>query len=663
MLLPMVYLYLWWHGRNNRAYRQRWRERGAWQKVPAKARGSVVFHCVSVGELMAAKPLIDQFLQLNPHRPVTVTCTTPTGSELIQRLYASRVYHCYLPFDTPLAMRRFINRIRPRALVVLETELWPNLVSQCKQARISVLLINARMSARSAKSYRNVRALMRPIWHALDAVIAQDDSSAARFIELGCRADAVHVPGNIKFDVQISAQVKADIASFKPLLGERQVITFASSHDGEEALVLEAFGKVLKSRPHALLILVPRHQERFDSVARLVEEAGLNMVRRSEGRPITTHTQVLLADTMGEMLLWFGVSTIATIGGSLIERGGHNPLEAMAFGLPIVSGRHVFNFQDVYKQLDNLQAVRWVSSADELHVTWLGLLVETSTAQRIGAQAQQVFAKHRGATSRTLAILSTHFGTQKSTAMQKKQSSSAPHEFKHSAELTQHEPHHEHFEVDYWQQLGQQHGSAGGRNLAYFVEPGNALSELPMVLRHYYRGGLVGKVNRDWFMRSHSKTPRSFAEFDLLQWMHSAGLPVPRPIAARVKTRLGLFYRADILIERLPCDDDVFGILKARPLPHETWHKIGATIADMHDKGVYHSDLNCHNILVGQADKQVWLIDFDKCERREPGEWQSQNLQRLRRSFDKESGLHQGFNFSDEAWGWLIGGYQRAGNT
>ena len=663
--LPLIYLYLWWHGRNNPAYRRRWRERGAWQDVPRNAQGSIVFHCVSVGELMAAKPLIDQFLQVNPQQAVTLTCTTPTGSELIQKLYAHRVYHCYLPFDTPLAIRRFINRLQPRALVVLETELWPNLVSQCKQAGIKLLLINARMSARSAQGYLKVNGLMRPIWRALDAVVAQDNSSATRFIQLGCRAEAVHVPGNIKFDVQISAQVKSDIAALKPLLNGRQVITFASSHEGEETQVLEAFGNVLKSRPDTLLILVPRHQERFDSVARLVEATGLSMVRRSEGRPITQSTQVLLADSMGEMLLWFGISTIATIGGSLIERGGHNPLEAMAFGLPIVTGRHVFNFQDVYKQLDNLQAVRWVTDTDELHDTWLGLLVETSTAQRIGAQAQQMFAKHRGATSRTLAVISAHLDPtiKKSTAMPAEHRGCTAGEFKYSAKLTRCVPRHSHFEVNDWQQLAQQQGSAGGRNLAYFIQPCNALSELPMVLRHYYRGGMVGKINRDWFVHSRSKAPRSFAEFELLEWMHGAGLHVPRPIAARIKTKFCVFYRADILIERLPCDDDVYGILKRKPLTRDTWRNIGAAIGKMHALGVYHSDLNCHNILVRQADQQIWLIDFDKCERREPGQWQAQNLQRLRRSFDKECALHQGFNFHEEAWNWLNEGYQRAKTT
>lgn len=405
LLLPFIYAYLWWHGRNNKGYRQRWAERGAWQAVPDSIQGGIVFHCVSVGELMAAIPLIEMQLETNPRLPVCVTCTTPTASDLIQQRFAGRVYHCYLPFDTPLAVRRFFHRVRPRALVILETELWPNLVSQAHQQNIAVMLANARMSARSQRGYQRVRWLMQPCWQALTKVIAQNDESAARFIELGCRAERVATAGNIKFDVQINAQTKQEVARYKPLLHGRQVITAASTHEGEEAIMLQAFQRLLKNRPDTLLILVPRHRERFKQVVQLVEDSDLNMVKRSSGRPLTADTQVLLADTMGEMLIWFGIATLATIGGSLIERGGHNPLEAMAYGVPIVSGRHVFNFAEVYRQLDARQAVRWVNDAESLHDTWLGLLVEPATAQRIGAQAAQIFSQHRGATQRTLMMI------------------------------------------------------------------------------------------------------------------------------------------------------------------------------------------------------------------------------------------------------------------
>ncbi|MCC5878290.1 MAG: 3-deoxy-D-manno-octulosonic acid kinase [Idiomarina sp.] len=227
--------------------------------------------------------------------------------------------------------------------------------------------------------------------------------------------------------------------------------------------------------------------------------------------------------------------------------------------------------------------------------------------------------------------------------------------------LVKQQPQPEHFSPQFWQQAGQQSGSAGGRNLAYFIQADNQLSELPMVLRHYYRGGLVGKVNRDWFMAT--QQPRNVAEYELLEWMHGQGLPVPRPIALLTTPKFGLCYQADILIERLPCDADMFTLLQQGPLASSMWQQIGQTIARMHQHGVYHSDLNCHNILLAvggeeaEADK-VWLIDFDKCERRKPGEWSDQNLARLRRSLDKEKGLHQGFHFTQKNWQSLVQGYE-----
>lgn len=402
LILPFVYLYLWWHGRHNQAYRERWRERGAWQSVPDKYQRALVVHCVSVGEVMAARPLIDMLLTVMPQQPVCLTCTTPTGSDLIRSLYGDRVYHCYLPFDTPLSVRRFLWRLKPRAILILETEVWPNLVSQARQRNVPVALLNARLSERSLRGYQRFSWLMRPVWQQLALVATQNESSAERLQQLGVRHSALQVTGNLKFDVQISATQKTQIAEFRQLFGERQIITAGSTHDGEESIILDAFAGILKTRPDTLLILVPRHRERFDEVARLIAEKNLVIARRSRGEPVTPGTQVLLADTMGELILWYGVATLATIGGSLIERGGHNPLEAMAFGLPVVSGRHVFNFAEVYQQMDAQQAVRWVDSAASLHDTWLGLLTEPATAQRIGAQTQQLFARHRGATERTL---------------------------------------------------------------------------------------------------------------------------------------------------------------------------------------------------------------------------------------------------------------------
>ncbi|RUO31840.1 3-deoxy-D-manno-octulosonic acid kinase [Aliidiomarina sedimenti] len=231
-----------------------------------------------------------------------------------------------------------------------------------------------------------------------------------------------------------------------------------------------------------------------------------------------------------------------------------------------------------------------------------------------------------------------------------------------------------HFEMTYWQQQGMLSGSAGGRNLAYFIAADNELSDLPMVLRHYYRGGMVGKVNRDWFLRTGAK--RSVAEFELLDWMHGQGLPVPRPIAALVQSK-GLFYRADILIERLPCNSDLFAYLSQKPLSEAGWAQVGRAIGALHRQQVFHSDLNCHNILLADpaendTEVRVWLIDFDKCHRVTESkqqnttyneQWKSQNLQRLLRSLHKEQQRIEHFAFTETDWQALMSGYQQAGET
>ncbi|MCC5856478.1 MAG: lipid IV(A) 3-deoxy-D-manno-octulosonic acid transferase [Idiomarina sp.] len=401
VLTPVLFFWLWLQSHKNQAYRQRWDERRARHDMSQLKRHSILVHCASVGEFLAAQPLIEKLV--GDGSEVLVTCTTPTGSALIQERLGAKVSHCYLPIDRPTAIKRFLVAMSPRAIILIETEIWPNLIHAAKAQSIPTMLINGRMSERSLRGYQRVWWLFTPIWQSLDYCAAQTEEQAERFAELGVRQEALDVSGNLKFDVQIPPPVRREVEAFKSLFSNRQVITVGSTHEGEEAIVLDAFKQMLQAKPNALLILVPRHQERFEAVAQEVEQRGLSMVRRTSGRPVTSDIQVLLADTMGELLIWYGVATIAFVGGSLIERGGHNPLEPMAFGVPIVSGRHTFNFAEVYRQLDNRQAVRWVQDVSSLHDTWLGLLTTTDTAQRIGAQAQQVFSLHRGATARVCA--------------------------------------------------------------------------------------------------------------------------------------------------------------------------------------------------------------------------------------------------------------------
>lgn len=404
LFTPLILLYFWRQGRRNPAYRARLDERFGKHKIPDRYCGGVVFHCVSVGEFLAARAMIQRFIQRHPHTPVIITSMTPTASELIEKTFAARAFHCYLPIDTPTAVSRFLNQAKPLSIVVLETELWPNLVHQCRRRKTPIVLVNGRMSEQSMRGYVRLDWLFKQVWGALDFCGAQTESAAQRFQRIGVPADKVDVVGNLKFDISCSEKLRNEIKDYKALFGERPIITAGSTHEGEEVQLLKAFTSVLKQHPTALFILVPRHQERFQAVAELVEQRGFKYVRRSAGVPVLPTTQVLLADTMGELMLWYGVANVAFVGGSLITRGGHNPLEPLALAVPIVSGTHVFNFQEVYDQLDSLEAVNWVTADDQLDLV-LERLLDDENAQLKTAHAQSLFAQHEGATDRYLDLI------------------------------------------------------------------------------------------------------------------------------------------------------------------------------------------------------------------------------------------------------------------
>jgi len=399
---------MWRQGSQNPDYRSRWRERFGFvkkRKARAKAPSGRPFlvHCASVGEFLAAKPLLHKLVA--GETPVWITCTTPTASKMIQESFGEAVYHTYLPTDLLSSMKRFLDSVDPAVVVLMETEVWPNLVLSAERRRVPVALINARLSEKSFRGYQKLSFFLLPTWQRIALCAVQNERYGSRFETLGVQLNRIQVLGNLKFDISIPSGLATDIEETKSLLSHRQLITAGSTHEGEEALLLSAYKKLSRVRKQALLVIAPRHQERFAEVEKLIEAKGFRYVKRSTGRPIVDTTQVLLVDTMGELLLWYGAAEIAFVGGSLIPRGGHNPIEPMTFGIPIISGRHVFNFEEVYQQLDKQQAVRWVSDEASLHDTLLGLLTTTETAQRIGVQAKSLFALHRGATARTLAAL------------------------------------------------------------------------------------------------------------------------------------------------------------------------------------------------------------------------------------------------------------------
>ncbi|ROM00451.1 3-deoxy-D-manno-octulosonic acid transferase, partial [Pseudomonas protegens] len=306
--LPLVAIRLWLRSRKAPAYAKRIGERFS-LGLPAMQTGGIWVHAVSVGESIAAAPMIRALLARYPQLPITVTCMTPTGSERIQALFANepRIQHCYLPYDLPCAAARFLDRVQPKLAVIMETELWPNHIDQCARRGIPVALANARLSERSAKGYGRFARLTAPMLGQMSLFAVQTEAEAERFRQLGARPETVEVTGSIKFDLSIDPQLLERARDLRQQWQamERPVWIAASTHEGEDAVVLDAHRQLLASYPNALLILVPRHPERFNSVFELCQQQGFATVRRSAGEPVGTTTSVLLGDTMGELLFLY----------------------------------------------------------------------------------------------------------------------------------------------------------------------------------------------------------------------------------------------------------------------------------------------------------------------------------------------------------------------
>lgn len=408
MAMPLVLLRLVYRAWKAPAYAARWHERFGFFSMPV-LRDPIWVHAVSVGETIAAVPMINALRVRYPERDIVVTTMTPTGSERVRAMLGDEVFHVYAPYDVPGAIRRFIKRIRPRMLIVMETELWPNTVSACRRAGIPVLLANARLSERSARGYGRVSWLSRPLFSQLNQVVAQHEDDAQRFRELGCLAENVEVSGSIKFDIQIDDGLRQQGEMLRTELGlHRPIWIAASTHAGEDEQVLQAHRQVLESQPDALLVLVPRHPERFSPVFELADRAFVTSRRSTDSLPLATDVQVYVADTMGELLKLYAAADVAFVGGSLIERGGHNPLEPAALSLPIIMGPHVFNFEAICHALCEAGGLKFVGSSTLLAERVIEFFTDADYRAGVGAQALQVVESNRGALGRLLTAIERH---------------------------------------------------------------------------------------------------------------------------------------------------------------------------------------------------------------------------------------------------------------
>ncbi|MGW7772460.1 lipid IV(A) 3-deoxy-D-manno-octulosonic acid transferase [Pseudomonas machongensis] len=405
--LPLVALRLFLRGRKAPAYRQRIAERFAC-KLPAMRQGGIWVHAVSVGESIAAAPMVKALLKAYPDLPITLTCMTPTGSERIRAMFASepRVQHCYLPYDLPWAAARFLDHVRPKLGIIMETELWPNHIHQCARRGIPVALANARLSERSARGYARFAGLTRPMLEEMSLIAVQTETEAERFRSLGARAQCVQVTGSIKFDLKVDDQLLPRARQLREQWSalQRPVWIAASTHEGEDALILEAHQRLLQVHGDALLILVPRHPERFDAVHELCRER-FTTVRRSSGAAVDGQVQVLLGDTMGELMFLYALADITFVGGSLVPTGGHNPLEPAALALPVITGPHVFNFLEISAMLREAGALQQVDDAEGLAAAVRRLIELPQDCRRMGEACRAVMQANQGALQRLLEAL------------------------------------------------------------------------------------------------------------------------------------------------------------------------------------------------------------------------------------------------------------------
>lgn len=395
--LPVIYLRLWWKGQKNPLYRKGWQERLGVSSTLLTGKSVIWVHAVSVGEMIAARPLIQQLQANYPDHQIMITNMTPTGLALAKQIQGNNIHCSYVPYDVPFAIEKFLNRIQPKLIIIMETELWPNLIHIAANRKIPIIIANARLSEKSFQSYKRIKKMTHSMLKRLSLILAQTQSEAERFITLGANPDQLKVSGNIKFDVPVPEDQVLAGKILRSSWGKRPVWIAASTHAGEESQILEAFNRIRQILPETLLVLVPRHQERFSEVASLCIHQGFNLVRRTQNSLCDAETQIFLGDTLGELYLYYATADVAFVGGSLIPVGGHNPLEPAALGLPIVSGNQWFNFRAIYELLKTHQAVIEVNHSASLAKEVLLLLRDKITSQQMGKRAQQVVFENRGA--------------------------------------------------------------------------------------------------------------------------------------------------------------------------------------------------------------------------------------------------------------------------
>ena len=399
---PVVLLYFAIRGLRDRAYLSRWYERFGFISVNDQ-RGGIWVHAASVGEFNAASPLIRALLKSYPEIPLTVTTLTPTGSERVKRDLGDKVAHSYVPIDLPGAVSRFLKRLQPRLIIVMETEIWPNLYLQSQRLNIPLLMANARLSKRSVSRFRRLPVFVEEVLQTVAWIGAQSAADAERLSGCGANPQHIEMTGNLKFDLSVPASLEERASALRLRWGrDRPVLVAGSTHEADENVVIPAFVELLETLPDALLILVPRYPERFARATQLAKAAGLRTELRSQGESCSRQAQCFVIDTIGELMRYYACADVAYVGGSMGEQGGHNALEPVALGKPVLMGPNMENAQEIANQLLKCNAARGVTNQQDFKQAAEEILRDGVLRDSMGQAGRELLEKNKGALDLTL---------------------------------------------------------------------------------------------------------------------------------------------------------------------------------------------------------------------------------------------------------------------
>lgn len=663
--LPAL-IWLWFRGLKEPGYRQGLAERLGFVRPNPSVLGGLWIHVASVGEAKAGLTLLKD-LQANwGAESVLWTTQTPAARRLLAQQLPPDMPVFFAPLDTHGAVKRFLSRAQPRTLLLLERELWPEWLWQCEQRAVEVAVINARLRSASARRWPYRSRWMRQRLHSLHLVLCADPGSADHFLELGLPRERIHRLGNLKFD-QLPPVVSSD--DLVSALAGRLVIVAASTHQGDEDALLPGWRRFLQAwqahslpdAPQPLLVLAPRHPQRFGDVAHRLEhgmglQPGEALAIRSQGHPVGERTQIWLLDSIGELAQLYASARLCLMGGTWAPVGGHNALEPLAAGCPVIFGPHTHQFPELYAQIRESQCGVCVAPPD----IWEAVLeLSSNPAQHSAMQSagRQFMARQQGSAHRTIEALRTLPSWPHHPMPAIRVLGTAADTWWTTLPASETLP-LQMLTPDHRGQTAQSLATGSGRGQAYRVEHQGRY----WVLRHYRRGGWMARFIHDTYPPAQVAQTRAMQELVLLRAMRSMGLPVPTPVAAhyrRTQPHWGRYsrYRADIAIEWLPATQNLVQLLRTRRMTAPEWAAVGRAIAALHRHQIFHADLNAHNLLLN-AGGEAFVVDFDKCERRSGAVWKTANLARLKRSLQKELGRHALHWIEADDWPALLSGYE-----